>query len=139
MSMTFNCDIVSLEESIFSGLVKTVVATGEMGDLGIYYNHAPLLTKLVPGPVRIIMDNGEEEIFYVSGGFIEVQPTMVNILADTAIRASDISEAAAQKAQDDAKKVVTNLDGEFDYSKAAVQLAEAAAQIRTINKLRKKK
>lgn len=139
MSMTFHCDIVSLEASIFSGLVKTVVATGDQGELGIFFNHAPLLTKLIPGPVRVVMDNGEEEVYYVSGGYLEVQPNAVNILADTALRASDLSEAEAEKAQAAAKAAVANMNGEFDYSKAAIQLAEAAAQIRTLQKLRNKK
>lgn len=139
MAMTFYCNIDSLEKSIYSGLVETVIAAGDQGDLGIYFNHAPLLTQLKPGPVRIVKQGGEEEIFYVSGGYLEVQPNRVSILADTALRADDISEAAAEKAQQQAKEMVHNQNGEFDYSQAALQLAEAAAQIRTLNQLRKKK
>ena len=95
MSMTIHCDIVSAEEEIFSGLIEMMVATGDMGELGITYGHAPLLTSLKPGPVRIVTQNGEEEVYYVSGGFLEVQPGVVSILADTAIRANDVDEASA--------------------------------------------
>src|SRR5690606_15392810 len=93
-----HCDIVSAEEELFSGLVEMVIAHGHLGDLGILPNHAPLLSDLKPGPVRVIKQGGDEEIFYISGGFIEVQPNMVKILADTATRAKDIDEAAAQAA-----------------------------------------
>ena len=86
MAMTIHCDIVSAEEEIFSGLVESLVATGEMGELGVNYGHAPLLTSLVPGPVRIVTQKGEEQVYYVSGGFLEVQPGVVSILADTALR-----------------------------------------------------
>lgn len=138
MAMTVHCDIVSAEESIFSGLVEMVVAAGEIGDLGVMYGHAPLLTSLVPGPVRIIKQGGEEEVFYVSGGYIEVQSSLVSILADTALRANDIDEAAAKQAQETAQKAINNQSADFDYSAAAVQLAEAAAQIRAVQQLRKK-
>ena len=90
MSMTIHCDIVSAEQEIFSGLVESLVATGSQGELGINYGHAPLLTDLVPGPIRIVKQNGEEEVYYVSGGFLEVQPGVVSVLADTAIRADDV-------------------------------------------------
>ena len=90
MAMTIHCDIVSAEEEIFSGLVEMLVATGGEGELGVGYGHAPLLTNLVPGPVRIVTQEGEEQVFYVSGGFLEVQPGVVSILADTAIRAHDV-------------------------------------------------
>ncbi len=109
-----------------------------MGDLGIYPGHAPLLTALIPGPVRIIMAGGEEDIYYVSGGFLEVQPGKVNILADTAIRADDVDEATAETARQEAEAAIANQDAEFEYSRAASQLAEAAAQIRTLQQLRKK-
>jgi|TARA_R100000093_G_C1935745_1_gene70281 F-type H+-transporting ATPase subunit epsilon len=136
--MTVHCDIVSAEREIFSGLVKMIVATGTLGDLGVTYGHAPLLTGLEPGPVRIVKDNGEEEIYYVSGGYLEVQPYHVTVLADTALRADDMDEAAAQEAKETAQKELTNQSGEIDYSKAAVQLAEAAAQLRTLQSIRKK-
>lgn len=138
MSMTIHCDIVSAEEEIFSGLVEMVVATGTLGDLGISYGHAPLLTSLVPGPVRIKTAVGEEQIYYVSGGFLEVQPGVVSILADTALRAGDMDEAAALEAQKEAEQKLHNQSGDFDYSRAATQLAEAAAQLRTIQQVRKK-
>jgi F-type H+-transporting ATPase subunit epsilon len=138
MPMTVHCDIVSAEQSIYSGLVEMVVAAGEIGDLGVMYGHAPLLTSLVPGPVRIIKQGGEEEVFYVSGGYIEVQSSLVTILADTALRAKDIDEAAAQQAQETAQKAISNQSADFDYTTAAVQLAEAAAQIRAVRQLRKK-
>ncbi len=138
MAMTTQLDIVSAEATIFSGLAELVIATGEMGELGILYGHAPLLTALRPGSVRVIKQGGEEEVFYVSGGFLEVQATGVNILADTALRAGDIDEAAAQQAQEAAKLALNNQAVEMDYTRAAAQLAEAAAQLRTLQQLRKK-
>lgn len=138
MAMTTHCDIASAEEQIFSGRVQSLTATGTLGDLGIYPGHAPLLTALIPGPVRIIMQNGEEEIFYVSGGFLEVQPGTVNILADTAVRADDVDEANAIEAMEEAKEVILNQGAEMEYAQAASQLALAAAQIRTLQQLRKK-
>ena len=138
MATSFHCDIASAEDRIFSGEIESLVAAGSLGDLGIYPGHAPLLTALIPGPVRIILAGGEEEIYYVSGGFLEVQPATVNILADTAIRADDVDEATAEKARQEAEAAIANQDAEFEYSKAASQLAEAAAQIRTIQQLRKK-
>jgi F-type H+-transporting ATPase subunit epsilon len=138
MATSFHCDIASAEDRIFSGEIESLVAAGSLGDLGIYPGHAPLLTALIPGPVRIILAGGEEEIYYVSGGFLEVQPGTVNILADTAIRADDVDEATAEKARQEAEAAIANQDAEFEYSKAASQLAEAAAQIRTIQQLRKK-
>ena len=137
MPMTIHCDIVSAEEEIFSGLVEMLVANGTLGELGISYGHAPLLTALVPGPVRIIKQDGEEEIYYVSGGFLEVQPGVVSILADTAIRADDVDEAAAEEARRAAEQALANQSGEFDYGRASSQLAEAAAQLATIQKIRK--
>ena len=138
MAMTIHCDIVSAEKAIFSGLVELVVAHGSLGDLGIAHGHAPLLTELKPGPVRVITQSGEEQIFYVSGGFLEVQASTVSVLADTAVRAHDIDEAAAVEAQKAAEAALANQHGEFDYGRAAAQLAEAAAQLRTIQGLRKK-
>jgi len=138
MAMTIHCDIVSAEEEIFSGLVELLVASGSQGDLGIEYGHAPLLTSLKPGPVRVIKQGGEEEVIYVSGGFLEVQPNVATVLADTAIRAGDIDEAAALEAQKVAEEDINNRSAEVDYSMAAAQLAEAAAQLRTLQALRKK-
>ncbi|EAT11275.1 F0F1 ATP synthase subunit epsilon [Bermanella marisrubri] len=138
MAMTVHCDIVSAEEAIFSGRVEMLIAAGVQGDLGIMHGHTPLLTKLRPGPVRVIKQNGEEEIFYVSSGFLEVQPDGVTVLADTAARASNLDEAAALEAKKHAEQALENQSGDFDYSRAASQLAEAAAQIRTIQQIRQK-
>ena len=138
MSMTVHCDIVSSEQSLFSGLVELVVATGSQGELGITFGHAPLLTDLKPGPVRIVKQDGEEEIYYLSGGFLEVQPNLISILSDTALRADDLDEAAALEAKKQAEQDLSNQSGEFDYSRAASQLAVASAQLRTIDQLRKK-
>ncbi|CAA0081591.1 ATP synthase epsilon chain [BD1-7 clade bacterium] len=139
MAMTVHCDIVSAEQSLFSGLVEMVIASGDKGELGILYDHAPLLTELIPGPVRLIKQGGEEEVLYVSGGYLEVQPTHVSILADTAIRAHDIDEAAAKKAEDEARRALTNQNAEMDFTRASVQLAEAMAQIRALEMLRKRR
>ena len=138
MAMTVHCDIVSAEESLFSGLIEMVIATGSEGELGVNYGHAPLLTDLKPGPVRIIKQNGEEEIYYLSGGYLEVQPQAISILADTALRADDLDEAAAMEAKKHAEQELQNSNGDFDYSRAASQLAEAAAQLRTIEEIRRK-
>ena len=137
-AMTVHCDIVSAEEEIFSGLVEMIIASGSEGDLGISYGHAPLLTALNPGPVRIIKQDGEEEIYYLSGGHLEVQPHLVSILADTALRAGDMDEAAALDAKKQAENAIHNQGSEMDYSMAATQLAEAAAQLRTLQAIRKK-
>ena len=138
MASTVHCDIVSAEEEIFSGQVEMVVATGSLGDLGITPGHTQLLTELSPGPIRLIAKGGEEEVFYISGGFLEVQPSQVKVLADTALRADDMDEAAAAEAKKLAEQELTNQSGEFDYSRAATQLAEAAAQLRTLQAIRKK-
>ena len=130
MATTMHCDIVSAEKSIFSGRVQMVIAAGSLGDLGIAPGHAPLLTAIIPGPVKLILESGEEEVFYVSGGFLEIQREVVTLLSDTAIRADDVDEVAAVKAIEDAEKAIANQGAEFEYSAAAAQLAEAAAQLR---------
>ena len=137
MAKSVQCDIVSAEAQIFSGEIELIVAAGSEGDLGIGFGHAPLLTALKPGPIRLIND-GEEDVFYVSGGYLEVQPHHVIVLADTALRGDDMDEAAAQKAVEEAQNNLTNQNADFDYSAAAVQLAEAAAQLRTLQAIRKK-
>ncbi|NNL56747.1 MAG: F0F1 ATP synthase subunit epsilon [Pseudomonadales bacterium] len=134
---TIQCEIVSAEQEIFSGEVETVIATGILGDLGVSHGHSPLITGLKPGPVRVIAD-AQEEIYYVSGGFLEVQPDVVTILADTAIRADDLDEAAALEAQKAAEQAVANQSAELDYTRAAAELAAAAAQLRTIRQIRSK-
>ncbi len=138
MAMTVHCDIVSAEESIFSGRVDLVVAAGVLGDLGITPGHAPLLSELQPGPVRVNTQSGGEEIFYVSGGFIEVQPNRVTVLADSAVRAKEIDEAEAAEAKATAARSLSNQSSEFEYSKAAAELAQAAARLRTVQQLRRK-
>ena len=138
MAMTIHCDIVSSEQEIFSGLAELVVATGHLGDLGVSYGHAPLLTSLIPGPVRVVKQNGDEEVFYVSGGYLEVQPGIISILADTALRADDMDEAAALEAQQQAVADLANQSGEIDYGLASTRLAEAAAQLRAVQALKKK-
>ena len=132
MAMTIHCDVVSAEEEIFSGRVTMVVATGTMGELGIMPGHAPLLTGVKPGPVRLLFDNGTEETIFASGGFLEVQPGVVTLLADTAVRADDLDEVAIQKAMEEAEQAMQNQAAEFEYSVAAAQLAEAAAQLRVL-------
>ncbi|SDL56872.1 ATP synthase F1 subcomplex epsilon subunit [Franzmannia pantelleriensis] len=138
MANSFKCEIVSAEEAVFSGEVEQVVAAGIMGDLGILPGHTPLLTELQPGPVRVTLAGGVEENFYISGGFLEVQPKVVSILADAATRAGDIDEAAAEEARQQALKAFNEKSSELDYSRAASELAEAVAQLRTIQQLRKK-
>jgi len=138
MAMTIHCDIVSAEQAIFSGLAEMVVAHGTLGDLGIEYGHAPLLTSLEPGPVRVKVQGGEEQVYYVSGGFLEVQPGTVSILADTALRAQDLDEASAQEAQRAAEQALSDQSSGIDYGKATAQLAAAVAQLRTIQQIRKK-
>ncbi|WP_123363598.1 F0F1 ATP synthase subunit epsilon, partial [Pseudomonas chlororaphis] len=120
------------------GLVEMVIAHGELGDLGIALGHAPLITNLKPGPIRLIKQGGEAEVFYISGGFLEVQPNMVKVLADTVQRAADLDEASAQEAVKAAEKALNEKGADFDYGSAAARLAEAAAQLRTVQQIRKK-
>jgi F-type H+-transporting ATPase subunit epsilon len=115
-----------------------VVATGSLGEMGIMPGHAPLLSDLRPGPVRLVKDEGDEEVYYLSGGYVEVQPNSIAILADTAVRAGDIDEAAAAEAVKSAEQAIANQSGEIEYSKAASMLAEATAQLQTVRTLRKK-
>ncbi|SHL44579.1 F0F1 ATP synthase subunit epsilon [Phytopseudomonas punonensis] len=138
MAMTVHCDIVSAEGEIFSGLVEMVIAHGNLGDLGITPGHAPLITDLKPGPIRLVKQGGDTEVYYISGGFLEVQPSMVKVLADTVQRAADLDEASAQEAVKAAEKALSEQGSEFDYGSAAARLAEAAAQLRTVQQLRKK-
>ena len=114
MATTVHCSIVSAEQEIFSGLVEMVVASGTLGELGIMPGHAPLLSGIKPGPVKLVLEGGDEEIFFASGGFIEVQPTAVTILADTAIRADNIDEAAASEAEQKAQAELNDQRAEVD-------------------------
>lgn len=138
MANSFKCEIVSAEKAVFSGQIEQLIAAGTMGDLGILPGHAALLTELRPGPVRVIHDGGAEENFYISGGFLEVQPDVVSILADAATRAGDIDEAAAEEARQQALEAFNEKSSELDYTRAAAELAEAVAQLRTVQQLRKK-
>lgn len=139
MAMTVHLDIVSAEQAIYSGLAEFVVATGEWGEIGVTPGHAPLLTSLRPGEIRVTRQGGDVEIFYIDGGMLEVQPNRVTVLADTAIRADNLDEAAALKAKQEAEKALTTRGTDFDYAKAATDLARAVAQIQAIQKLRKTK
>lgn len=132
------CNIVSAEKEIFSDEIEMLVATGLLGDVGIAYGHAPLLTQLAPGPVRIMTSGGSEEIYYLSGGILEVQPKVITVLSDTAVRAEDIDEAAALEAQTQARNMLSDTNSEINYSTAAALLAESAARLRTLEAIRKK-
>lgn len=139
MAKTMHCNVVSAEESLYSGEVEMVIATGDLGDLGITPGHAPLITTLKPGPVRLVYENGSDELFFVSGGFLEVIPTQVTILADTAERAESLDEAAALHAKEEAQRLLEEQHADFDYSRATVELAEAVARIRVLEQLRKRR
>lgn len=139
-SATLRLDIVSAEQETFSGSVEMVIVTGAAGELGIMPGHAPLLTKIrSEGEIRAIFPNKEEEIFYVKGGMLEVQPTVVTVLSDTVLRAADIDEEAALAAKERAEKALTERvgEGEIDLAKASSELAEAMAQIQAVRKLKK--
>lgn len=138
MAMNIHVDIVSAEAHIFSGVAERVVATGTLGELGILPRHSPLLTSLKPGQVRVVKHEGEEEVFYISGGILEVQPSMVTILADTVVRAADLDEAAALEAKEQAERILKDRKTDFDYAKASGELAQAMAQLQAISKLKKK-
>ena len=137
MPATMQCHIVSAEREIFSGRVTMVSATGTVGELGILPGHAPLLTGIRPGPVKLRDENGEEDVFYASGGYLEVQPGVVTLLADTALRAHDIDEAAALEARQEAERALSESAAELDYGAVEAQLAAATAQQRTLEELRK--
>ena len=136
MSMTMHIDIVSAEAEIFSGTVTMVYAPAEMGEVGIAPRHAPLLTRLKPGEVRVQTQEGEELSFFVSGGMLEVQPHVVTVLADTAIRAADLDEAQALEARERAEKMLADKSADIDYAKAQAELAQSMAQLAAIRKLR---
>lgn len=136
MAHTIKCDIVSASEAIYTGTVSMLIAHGVQGDLGVLPGHAPLLTQLSPGPVRVVKEGGEEEVYYVSGGMLEVQPDIVTILADVAVRAHDMDEAAAEQARKHALEALQNQKSEMDTSAALAALAEAAAQLRTLQQMK---
>lgn len=137
MAMTMHCDIVSAEEEIFSGTVTQVVATAEHGEVGILPRHAQYIARLRPGQVRITLQGGEEQFFYVSGGILEVQPHVVSVLADTAERARDIDEAAALRAKEEAERALHDRAAEIDLAHAQAELAEAVAKLQAVERLRR--
>jgi F-type H+-transporting ATPase subunit epsilon len=139
MAMTMHVNIVSAEQEIYSGTVTQVFAPAEMGEVGVFPRHAPMLSTLKPGVVRIILQEGGEETFYVSGGILEIQPHVVTILSDTALRAADIDESAALEAKARAEAAMKDKALDMDYAKAKSVLIEAAAQIEALKKARKKK
>jgi len=137
--MTIHVDIVSAEASIYSGLAEFVVVPAEMGEVGIYPRHAPMITRIKPGSVRIkAPEKDEEDLIFVSGGILEVQPGVVTILSDTAIRGADLDEARALEAKRAAEEAMRDRSSAMDYAKAQAELAEAIAQLAAIQKLRKK-
>ncbi|VAX12062.1 ATP synthase epsilon chain [hydrothermal vent metagenome] len=137
MAMTMHVDIVSAESEIFSGTAEMVLAPAIMGEVGIMPRHTQMLTPLKPGEVRITREGGEQEYYYVSGGIMEVQPHVVTVLSDTAVRAADLDEAAALEAKNHAEQMLKDRGSEMDYAKAEAELAQALAQIRMIQKVRK--
>ena len=138
MTMTIHVDIVSAEREIFSGLAEMVFAPAELGEVGISPRHAPLITRLNPGEVRVKVSDDESYPFYISGGLLEVQPHLVTILADTAIRAKDIDEAAALNAKAKAEEALADKSGKMDYATAEAELAQAVMKLRTLDRLRKR-
>ena len=139
MAMTIHVDVVSAEESIFSGLAEFVVLPGEAGELGIMPGHMPLMTRIKPGAVRIKLPDGKEELIFVASGLLEVQPGLITVLADTAIRGADLDEAKALEARKAAAEAMANRASAMDYGRAEVELAEAAAQLAAIDRMRKRR
>ncbi len=139
MAMTIHVDIVSAEAEIFSGTAEMVFAPAELGEVGIAPRHAPFLSRLVPGEVRVKISADEQLPFYVSGGIIEVQPHVVTVLADTAVRAKDIDEAAALEAKRRAEEALRDRSGKIDYAKAQAELVEAVRQLQVLERYKKHK
>lgn len=140
MAMTMHVDVVSAEQLIYSGTAEFLAAPGELGEIGVLPRHAPLLTRIKPGvlQIRVANSGGKEELIYVSGGILEVQPHVVTVLADTAIRGADLDEAKAAAAKKRAEEALANRAASLDYAKAQAELAEAVAQLAAIQKLRKR-
>ena len=137
--MTIHVDVVSAEESIFSGLAEFVVLPGEAGELGILPGHMPLMTRIKPGAVRIKLQDGSEELIFVASGLLEVQPSLITVLADTAIRGGDLDEARALEARKAASEAMANRASAMDYGRAQAELAETTAQLAAIGRLRKRR
>ena len=138
MAMTVHVDVVSAEESIFSGLAEFVALPGEGGELGILPGHMPLMSRIKPGAVRIKLQDGKEELIFVAGGLLEVQPGLVTVLADTAIRGADLDQAKAEEAKKRAEEALASRSAEMDYARAQAELSEAIAQLSAIERLRKR-
>lgn len=138
MSSTIQCDIVCAQEMIFSGDAAMLIATGVAGELGITPRHAPLMTTLKPGPVRVQMPDGEESVFFVGGGILEVMPHLVTVLADTAVRADDLDEAAARQAKAEAERQLKDYTGKMEIAEAQVKLIEAITQLEALERWRKR-
>ena len=140
MAMTIHVDVVSAESSLFSGLAEFIIVPAAMGEVGIYPRHAPLLSRIKPGSVRLkLPDREEEELIYVSGGLLEVQPSIVTILADSAVRGRDLDEAKAQEAKQRAEEAMRDRTASIEYAQAQAELAQSLAQLQAIQKLRKQK
>jgi F-type H+-transporting ATPase subunit epsilon len=140
MAMTIHVDVVSAEQSLFSGIAEYVIVPAEAGEVGIYPSHAPLITRMKPGSIRIkIPDQDEEELIYVAGGVLEVQPQVVTVLSDTAIRGADLDEEKALEAQRLAEEALKNRDAKLEIAQAQAELAQAVAQLAAIQKLRKRR
>jgi F-type H+-transporting ATPase subunit epsilon len=139
MTTTVQVDIVSTENEIFSGLAEMVFAPAELGEIGVTPGHAALISKLNPGEVRVKVNETETQAYFISGGLLEVQPHLVTVLADTAIRAKDIDEFAALKARSEAEEALNDKSGKFDYAIVQSQLLEAVMQLRTLNRFRKRR
>ena len=138
MSNTIQCDIVSAHQKVFSGDAVMLIASGVAGELGITPRHAPLMTTLKPGPVRVLLPDGEESIFFVGGGILEVMPHLVTILADTAVRAADLDEAAAKRAKADAERQLKDYAGKMEIAEVQARLIEAIAQLEALERWRKR-
>lgn len=136
MALCFHLDIVSAEAEIFSGLAEKLFVSGVEGDLEILHNHAPLLTALKPGPIWVVKQYAQQEVFYISGGMLEVQPKCMTVLADTAIRAKDVDEKNAIEAKERAEQILSGHIKDFDYAEAQTRLLEAVAQLKTLKKFR---
>jgi F-type H+-transporting ATPase subunit epsilon len=138
MSNTIQCDIVSAQEMIFSGSATMVVVAGVTGELGIAPGHAPLMTTLKPGPVRVLKEDGEETVFFAAGGILEVMPHLVTVLTDSAIRAADMDEAAARQAREEAERELAERTATMEFTEAQAKLAKALEQLQAMERLRKK-
>ena len=138
MAMTTHLDVVSAENMIFSGRVESIQVSGSEGELGVNPGHAPLLTALKPGVVRIVKQHGEEVVIYIAGGILEIQPSSITVLADVAARAEDLDASAAEDAKRQAEEHIANPGADFDYAEAAADLARAIAQLKAIKSLRGK-